>query len=75
MRILIGLHKSYSGYKIGDRILTFFFIISVLLVIRRSANFVRTAILRRTHWTLLKHFWDHSHLYSDQCYKNALITV
>ena len=37
--------------------------------------FIETATLWRAHRTFFTLFWDHCHLYSDQCYKNALITV
>ena len=32
-------------------------------------------IMADTFDTFLTHFWDHCHFYSDQCNKNALITV
>ena len=40
-----------------------------------SDFFFGTMTIQRTRRTLLTYFWDHWHFYSDQCYKNALITI
>ena len=67
--ILIGLHKCYSVYKIGDRFMAF------LLVIAAICDFNHDCDIAVDISDTFDTIWNHSHLYSDQCYKNALITV
>ena len=73
-RILIGLRKSYRVYKIGGSFMAFLLLL-FFTCYGGDLHFFVTATLWRTHRPLLTLFWDHSHLYSNRCYKNALITV